>query len=111
VTNASTSVSNAFSADLCIAQTAAHAGVVSDAQRRADGAWTMWTKYCATLVIDPMLKDIGDPVSLLQVYAQRICDGRYSRSGNAVRASTVDAELRHVGQTLALLGWGPVTLA
>jgi hypothetical protein len=28
-------------------------------------AWTMWTKYCATLAIDPMLDDIDDPVSLL----------------------------------------------
>jgi hypothetical protein len=56
------------------------------------------------LAVDPMLDDIDDPISLLQVYAQRIRDGRYSRSGCAVRASTVDTELRHVGQTLALLG-------
>jgi hypothetical protein len=64
----------------------------------------MWTQYCATLAIDPLLDNINDPVSLLQVCALRIRNGRYSRSGGSVRASTVDTELRHVGQTLVLLG-------
>jgi hypothetical protein len=104
VANAPTSARNAFSIDLVAAQAQARAGVVPDTQRRADGAWAMWTSYCATLAIDPLLDDIDDPVALLQVYALRIRDGRYSRSGGAVRASTVDTELRHVGQTLALLG-------
>jgi hypothetical protein len=101
VANAPSSARNAFGLDLVAAQAQARAGVVPDTQRRADGAWTMWTQYCATLAIDPLL---DDPVSLLQVYALRICDGRYSRSGGAVQASTVDTKLRHVGQTLALLG-------
>jgi hypothetical protein len=104
VANAPSSARNAFGTDLRTAQAAARAGVVSDTQRQADGAWSMWTKYGTTLAIDPMLDDIDDPISLLQVYAQRIRNKQCSRSGNAVCASTVDAELRHMGQTLALLG-------
>jgi hypothetical protein len=46
--NASTLACNAFGANLILAQAAACAGVVSDIQQRADGAWTMWATYCAS---------------------------------------------------------------
>ena len=101
---APTSTRNAFSADLLLAQAEARAGVVASTAKRRDQGWYLWSSFCTQLCLDPSLEGIQDPVQILMVYAHRLRTGQCSRSGQPVKAGTVDSELRYVGQTLALLG-------
>ena len=96
----------AFLADLRTAEAATQSGVTRSYTDRADRTWSKWVAFCHDLHHNPLLTTISDPIILLQVFAQRVRDGRASLSGNSVGAGTVSAYLAHVGQTLALLG-GP----
>jgi hypothetical protein len=50
------------------------------------------------------MRNIKDPVSILQVFGQRYRDGRIALRKNAVRADTVSYAVRAVGQASARLG-------
>jgi hypothetical protein len=95
---------HAFLSDLGIAQTATRAGVTSHYSDRRDKAWDIWSGFCQSICQDPTLRDLPDPVLLLQVFATRIRDGRLAPSGKPVGHGTVSTALRHVGQTLAFMG-------
>ena len=53
---------------------------------------------------DPLLTSIDDKIPFLHVFAQRIQDGRASRSGQPVRASHVADEVLHIAKTFQELG-------
>ena len=69
--------------------------------RSCDRKWEQWTHLCTEFNVDPSLHEVDDPVRLLEVYAIRTRDGRLSNSGQPVRSSTVDQDLRSVGQTFS----------
>lgn len=100
----STQARDAFLLDLRVAEAATRAGVHATTQASTDRKWAEWTRFCRDLHQDPFLTSVRDPTILLQVFAQRVRDGRHSLSGRPVGHSTVSASLRAVGQTLALLG-------
>jgi hypothetical protein len=93
-----------FSADLLLVADATRAGVVPSRARAADKSWEKWTEFCISLHQDPQLSDIDDPVILIQVFAQRIRDGRSAKGGKPVRSGTVDDTVRDVGQAFAFMG-------
>jgi hypothetical protein len=68
-------------------------------------AWSTWAAFCHTLHQDPWLSDIDDPIPILQIYANRYRVGTLAPSGSPVKARTVEAALRAVGQTYAALGF------
>jgi hypothetical protein len=84
-------------------QRPAPAVTVSYGNRR-DKTWDFWSSFCQSLCLDPTLRDIPDPVHLLQVFATRVRDGRLAPSGKPVGHGTVSTALCHVGQTLAYMG-------
>ena len=94
----------AFLADLRAAEKAVQSSVSAGYGQAQDKTWTGWQMYCRELALDPLLRQAQDPIQLLQVYAERVRDGRYSRSGKSVRSSTVTSSIRHIGQTIALMG-------
>jgi hypothetical protein len=93
-----------FLADLSTSQAAARSGVTVSYGDRRDKTWDLWSSFCRSLCLDPTLRDIPDPVHLLQVFATRVRDGRLAASGKPVGHGTVSTALRHVGQTLAYMG-------
>ena len=95
---------NAFLADLCLAEDATRAGILSSTQQAADKTWTIWKQFCGDLHLDPLLRGVDDPIAVLQVYAHRVRSGERSRSNKPVKASTVATSLREVGQAMALMG-------
>jgi hypothetical protein len=94
----------AFLADVRLSQEATRAGVTADYSGRRDKTWNIWAKFCQSLGQDPTLRDIPDPMHLLQVYAARVRDGRLAPSHKPVGHSTVSTALRHVGQALSYMG-------
>ncbi len=93
-----------FCTDLRASQEAARAGTTSIYSDRRDKSWDLWARFCLSLSQDPTLRDIPDPVHLLQVFATRVRDGRLAPSGRPVGHGTVSSALRNVGQTMAYMG-------
>ena len=102
--NATLEAADAFRADLRSAQETARTAIVAAGVRSSDRTWEIWTKFCLSLDVDPLLRDVAEPTALLQVFAFRTRDGRLSKSGRPVGAGTVATSLRDVGQTFSLLG-------
>lgn len=96
---------NALRVDLSLVQEATRNGVVPSRARAADRSWDLWTEFCLSLHQDTLLADVPESaVILLQIFAQRIRDGRLSKSRHPVRAGTVDDTVRQVGQAFAFMG-------
>ena len=66
--------------------------------------WEQWVQFCHDEGLDPLLADFDDPLAAFLVFAVRYRSGEASKSGNTVRAGTVDDALRDVGQTMADMG-------
>lgn len=95
---------NELGADLGLIQEAVRSGVTSKRANAADNHWERWASFCLENNFDPYLRDVEDPVPLLQVFGQRYRDGRIAPSGRAVRSRTVEDAIRAVGQTFASVG-------
>jgi hypothetical protein len=67
-------------------------------------SWTQWEAFCEDCGVAPTLAGIADPIPFLLVFAVRYRDGTLSKSGEPVRASTVEDVVRDIGQTMALMG-------
>ena len=95
-----------FHADVRLtAETARHAVTKQRATKTAT-AWTkLWIPFLSDLGIhDPLLTGVRDKIPLLRVFAQRIRDGRCSRSGRPIKTAGVRDEILHVAKTFAELG-------
>lgn len=53
---------------------------------------------------DPLLPGVRDKIPILRVFAQRLRDGRLSRSGQPISASHVRDEVLHLAKTFTELG-------
>jgi hypothetical protein len=95
---------NTFRADLRIVDEKIRLGVTSKRAKAADAHWGRWETFCLANNIDPFMRNIEDPVPILQVFAQRYRDGRIAPRKNAVRSDTVSDAIRAVGQTFSRLG-------
>ena len=51
-----------------------------------------------------MLNDVDDPISIIQVFAERWRTGKIAPLGEPVRSRTVENALRAIGQTMASVG-------
>ena len=51
-----------------------------------------------------MLNDVDDPISIIQVFAERWRTGKIAPRGEPVRSRTVENALRAIGQTMASVG-------
>jgi hypothetical protein len=101
---AHTTTRDDFFCDLGLAQLASRHGVVSSRANSTDNTWRLWTKFCAALVVDPLLQsNVTDPVHL-QVFAHRYRTGEIAPRGQPVKSRTVEGAIRAVGQTLAGMG-------
>ena len=95
---------DAFIRDLCSAQAAARAGIVSSRAQSNDRTWLIWAQFCQDLAVDPWLTDDLDPIILLQVFAERYRTGALAPSRRPVKSRTVEGALRAVGQAFASVG-------
>lgn len=95
---------DAFRSDLLLAREASIHAVSSQRAKSKENAWDTWVEFCATLQIHPLLNDVEDPVSYLQVFGARFRDGRLASRGKPVRFRTVEDAWRKIGQTMAGLG-------
>jgi hypothetical protein len=77
------------------------AGIVPTRARSRNATWILWSSYCATLSVDPMLSNVADPIPFLQVFAARYCNGTLAPIGKSDRSCTVEAALCSIGQTMA----------
>jgi hypothetical protein len=60
---------DAFCSDYCAAQDAVQAGVVSSRSAASDSHWAIWSSFCISLALDPLMADVEEPVAILQVFA------------------------------------------
>lgn len=97
-------IRDGLQSDLCLVENATRTGIHPSVARAADRTWSRWTTFCLSLDQDPLLQDIQEPIVLLQIFAQRVRDGRATARGKPVRASTVGDTIRHIGQTFTMLG-------
>jgi hypothetical protein len=93
-----------FRSDLRIVDEKIKLGVTSKRAKAADAHWVRWEQFCLANNIDPFMRNIEDPVPILQVFGQRYRDGRIAPRKNAVQADTVSDAVRAVGQAFARLG-------
>ena len=64
-----------------------------------------WTPFLDRLgITDPFLTDIDDKIPIFRVFAQRLRDGRLSRSGNAIKSAHVRDEIFRVAKTFTGMG-------
>jgi hypothetical protein len=95
---------DAFLADFGLIQQTIRSGIVSSRATAADNHWTRWTTFCLDNRLDPLLRNVPDPVPFLQIWGARYRDGRAAPSGQPVRSGTVEDAMRAVGQTFASMG-------
>lgn len=95
---------HAFHHDYRLAQEKVQAGVVSSRSSAANSHWDIWSTFCLTLTVDPLLSSVLDPVVLLQVFAQRYRTGQIAPRGQPVRSRTVEDAVRSIGQTFSSMG-------
>ena len=95
---------NEFITDLRIVQAAQRSGIVAKRAKAADEHWNRWLAFCQEISVDPWFTQGDDPIPYLQVFAQRLRDGRLAPSGQPIRSTTVTDILRSVGQGYARVG-------
>ena len=95
---------NEFESDLRIVEAEVRSGVNEDYADRKDRHWIIWETYCAKTKLDPFLLDKEDPVPYLEVFGQRLRDGRLAPSGRQIRSATVSDYLTSVGQRFSNMG-------
>ena len=93
-----------FAADLCLASDIASRANVSKTRRAKDSAFEHWCAFCRSLQVSPLLDGLDDDsrASMLLVYGLRY--RQTGRTGDPVRAKTVDDALLAVGQGITNLG-------
>ena len=69
----------------------------------ASSSWTLWISFCHELGVDPFSLP-GDPIPILQVFAQRVRSGTLTTGRRTARSRSVEETLRAVGQTYAGMG-------
>jgi hypothetical protein len=79
-------------------------GITRNRQNANVTTWDIWHEFCHALHFDPYLRQVDDPIPLLQIFAHRYRVGEIAPSGAQVCSCTVEAALRAVGQTFAALG-------
>ena len=79
-------------------------GVSAGYAQSLDSNWRQWTIFCAEIGLDPLLKNIADPVPFLQIFAHRIRTGRHATNGLPVTKRTVEHYVHAVGQAITALG-------
>lgn len=95
---------DAFGFDYRAAMQAVRSGVVPSSALTRDTHWLRWQDYCSSLDIPPTLDNYPHTIAALQVFAHRYRTGVLAPSGQPVRARTVEAALRAIGQTLSSMG-------
>jgi hypothetical protein len=70
----------------------------------AISSWRAWTDFCHSLHVDPNLREIEDPVSLLQIFAHRRRNGTLTPGGRPVRSRSVEDTVRTIAQTFCRVG-------
>ena len=98
------SLRDALRRDVCLVAKTVQAGVVPSRAAKATKNWRHWETFCTQHHQDPWLGDLQDPVPLIQIYAQRLRDGRASTSGRPLQSKTVDDILCQVLQAFTLVG-------
>jgi hypothetical protein len=77
---------HAFHHDYRLAQEKVQAGVVSSRSIAANSQWDIWSTFCLTLTVDPLLSSILDAVVLLQAFAQCYRTGEIVPRSQPVRS-------------------------
>ena len=70
----------------------------------AASTWRIWCKFCQSVLTDPGLSGVDDPVPFLILFGRRWRDGRLAPRGQPVSARTAEDAVRHVGQAFSMLG-------
>ena len=85
-----------FDRDLRLAHKAAQSAVTPSRIRDYNAIWhRLWVPYTRSLGhTDPLLTQITDKIPILQVFCERIRDGRLSLSGKPVRSDRVATTLQ-----------------
>jgi hypothetical protein len=66
--------------------------------------WNLWLRVCQQYSLGPYLSQGSNTVAWLQIFAQRVCDGRLSASGNPVQAGTVAEAITFVAALHKMAG-------
>jgi hypothetical protein len=79
-------------------------GVVAGRSTLAIASWNNWSAFCRDLHIDPHLRQVTDPVTLLQIFGHRYRSGTLRPGGRPVRSRTVEDSIRCIAQTFTRVG-------
>ena len=104
--NAPPTEKNAFLFDLSLAEAKAKQAVSKDRANAADSVFNQcWIPFLAGLGLnDPFLSDIDDKIPILRVFAQRLREGRISRSGKPIKSPHVRDEILRVAKAYTDMG-------
>lgn len=91
-------------ADARLVAAAVRRGVTSKRATAGSTAWRLWRAFCDEYQLDYTLSTYRDPVPYLQIFGQRVRDGRSASKGAPVMARTAEDAVRQVAQTLASMG-------
>jgi hypothetical protein len=79
-------------------------GVTAKRAKAAEAHWALWETFCLEHNIDPFVRNYGDAIPIIQVFAQRYRDGRGAPKHNVVHSGTVEEAVCAVGQAFIQLG-------
>ena len=86
-------------------QAAATAGNADRSRKRAN-AFGRWSAYCTAFNVDPLLRDVTQPIPFFQAYAYQYRTGAVAPRGKSVGARSPEEAVRFIGQTMQLMGVG-----
>ena len=91
-------------ADFHAAQKALSHGFPAKVYQKYSTAWHQWRKFCKWLEIPADLHGIGDPIHLLQIFADRVSAGLLEARGIPIKKRSVEQYLCSIGQIFSAVG-------
>ena len=95
---------NELERDAGLVEDAMQAGLSRGRNTATSTYWEIWCRFRQQLGLEPYFTPEDDPVPWLQIFAQRVRDGRLAARGHPVRSGTVADALLFVAQAHTMLG-------
>ena len=67
-------------------------------------AWCQWQHFCSWIQISPDLEGIEDPIPLLHIFADCVCDVLLSAQGHPIKKLLVKQCIRLIGKMFTSVG-------
>ena len=78
-------------------------GLYTSRDTSTNNHWTIWSYFCANVVLKPLLLSYKYPIPFLSTFAAEYRSGNIGASGKNICSCTLEEAIRSIGQALAVM--------